>query len=248
MCRSGPHHLVQESTTKSPSSDAGNTVRCATRPVNLGFSGPEQDLAHQRVDPVGADDGVRGGALPIGKAQGDAGAVALEADELLLIRDQLRRHGGEEGRVQIAAVHQEIGRAVPLLRLGAEGQLGQVLAGVPHAGSPRARLEGLPAQLRLEPERAQHAHGVRAHLDAGADALELLGLLVDPHVGALPRQEAGQRQPADAGADDCNARLRAHLNPSGMRHSPLTRAARAPPRAARRRFCRRAPRSSGRPC
>src|SRR5215467_5726144 len=40
MCRSGPHHLVQPSTTKAPSSAAGNTVRCATEPVNLGCSGP----------------------------------------------------------------------------------------------------------------------------------------------------------------------------------------------------------------
>ena len=124
---------------------------CAVRdpPGELGLLGAEQDLAHQRVDPVGADDGVRGCALPVGKAQSDAGAVALEADELLLVGDQLRRHGGEEGRVQIAAMHQEIGRAVALLGLGAEGQLGQVLAGVPHAGSPRTRLEGLPPQLRL---------------------------------------------------------------------------------------------------
>ena len=42
MWRSGPHHFVQVSTAKPCISAAGKVVRCATRPVNLGFSAPSR--------------------------------------------------------------------------------------------------------------------------------------------------------------------------------------------------------------
>ncbi len=173
MCRSGPHHLVQR-VDDEISHQRGRKHRAVRDPAGeLGLLGSEQDLAHQRMHPVGADHGIGMRAGAVGEAQRHARTLAVEAGELFLVDDQLRRHGGEQRRVQIAAMHEEVGRAVARLGLGAECQLGQVLAGIPHAGGPGAGLEGLPFQLRLQPERAQHAHRVGAHLDAGADALEL---------------------------------------------------------------------------
>ena len=45
-------------------------------------------------------------------------------------------------------------------------------------------------------------HGIAADLDAGADAPELLRLLVDRDVDALEPERRGRRQPAHAGTDD----------------------------------------------
>ena len=50
-----------------------------------------------------------------------------------------------------------------------------------------------------------HLHGVRALLQAGADAGELVGLLVDLGREAALVQRRRHRQSADAGADDRDA-------------------------------------------
>ena len=47
-----------------------------------------------------------------------------------------------------------------------------------------------------------HPHRVRALLDAGADARECVGLLVDFDRDAALAQRRGCREPADAGTDD----------------------------------------------
>ncbi len=158
------------------------------------------------MHPVGADDGIGGLARSVGEAEQDGIPAPVDADQPLFEGDQLRRHGGEQRRVQIAAVHQQIGRAVSCLGVLPESQLEKILAAVPDAIGPRRRLEGEPAQQGLQSERAQDVHGVGAHLDAGAEALELLRLLVELHLGTLARQERRQRQSADAGADDGKAR------------------------------------------
>ena len=59
------------------------------------------------------------------------------------------------------------------------------------------------AQPGLEPQPAQHVHGVAADLDAGAQARELPRLLVDRDLAAGGlRQRRRRREPAHAGADD----------------------------------------------
>ena len=84
MWRSGPHHLVQVSTAKPPISAAGNTVRCATRPVNLGFSGPSRISRTFECTPSAPMTASAAGAGAVGEAQGDASAVAVDAEQLLV--------------------------------------------------------------------------------------------------------------------------------------------------------------------
>ena len=159
---------------------------------------------------VGADDRVGGGAAAVGEAQRDAGAVAIERHQLGVERNQLRRHGRDQGRVQVAAVHQQVGSAVARLGVCAEGQLRQVRAGVPHPVGPCGRCERAAPQIGLQAECAQDPHRVRAHLNAGAEAHKLSRLLVKPHVGVPPGQQRGQRKSADSGADDGEARSGRH--------------------------------------
>jgi len=64
------------------------------------------------------------------------------------------------------------------------------------------------------PERAQQPPRIGAHLNAGADPQELLRLLVDRDLGALPSQQRADREPADPGAHDGVARFGAHAQHS----------------------------------
>jgi len=60
------------------------------------------------------------------------------------------------------------------------------------------------ADRRGEPEHVEHEERVRPELDAGADLLELGGLLDDVGGDAPARQRQSRRQPANAAADDDN--------------------------------------------
>ena len=97
---------------------------------------------------------------------------------------------------------EQVGCAVFLLGGRAENHVEQHLAGLPVAVVPRARIEGLGAQLLLEAKPAQHVHGVAADLDAGAQADELPGLLVDRNVDAHLAQCGRGGEAAHARTDD----------------------------------------------
>ena len=84
---------------------------------------------------------------------------------------------------------------------------------------PGGRLKGQLPQQRLQRQGAQHVHGVGAHLDAGAKALEGRRLLVDRDVGAAPRQQARERQPTDPRTNDGNLRPALHRRVP-FRHAP----------------------------
>ena len=81
-------------------------------------------------------------------------------------------------------MRQQIGRAELLLRALAKDHVELDVAALPVAIVPGARIERVLAHPWLEPERAQHLHRIAADLDAGADAGELGGLLVDHHLDA----------------------------------------------------------------
>jgi hypothetical protein len=118
--------------------------------------------------------------------------------------------------MQVRAVHQQIGRAVPFLRGRAERQLELHLACVPGAVLPRPRLKGEAAHLGLEVERAQDSHGVRAYLNARPDAGERLGLLIDGDVSPGPVEQRCCRQTAHACAEDGDFRLARHVAPAHL--------------------------------
>ena len=126
-------------------------------------------------------------------------------------------------------MHQQIGRAVFRLGVGAERQFVRQRAGVPVAVGPGVRLERGGADARLKPDAAQHPHRVRAHLDAGAEANEARRLLVDVRLDAALVERGRKREPAHAGADDrkrgCHEghnATREHAGPDGTRVGPAS--------------------------
>src|SRR5262245_46055903 len=124
--------------------------------------------------------------------------LAAEPDRIRLERaDRIGEH-----RVQVAAMHEDIGEAVEIDRRLAEIEQLPGLAGAPQldllaGGDDLDRL-----QRFREAERMQHARAVGADLNAGADLLELRRLLVDLDVDAAAQQPERGREPADAAADD----------------------------------------------
>ena len=60
-------------------------------------------------------------------------------------------------------------------------------------------------QLVADAERVEHARAVRGELHAGADLLQLGGLLVHVDVDAVLEQRQRGGQPADAAPGDQNA-------------------------------------------
>ena len=177
----------------------------------------EQAFADPGVDAVGAND--------IGRRRG---LTAVEGDRSLA-RVEANRHAAPVERnrigpqrldrvaqkaVQIAAVKHQMRRAEALDTLLAE------IEPVPcFAGGPMAQLTAVGADLNLrkrmfEPQRIKNARAVRADLDAGTDLLELIGLLVDAHVDAAPKQRQRRGQTANAAADNDCALGRSHCDPT----------------------------------
>ena len=113
-----------------------------------------------------------------------------------------RGHTRSERLVQVAAVHQQIGRAVFRFSVCAKRQLVRQLAGVPVAIGPGVRLERGGANAWLKPDAAQHPHCIRAHLDASAEANKARRLLVDLCIDAALVERGRKREPAHPGADD----------------------------------------------
>jgi len=66
----------------------------------------------------------------------------------------------------------------------------------------QAWLERGGADARLKPDAAKHPHGVRAHLDAGAEPDEARRLLVDLRDDAALIERRRKREPTRSGADD----------------------------------------------
>ena len=131
------------------------------------------------MDAVGGDHGVGARRGAVGKAQCNAIAAPIDIGQLLVEREPIGGHLRDERFVKIAAVHQEIRRAVFRLGVGAERQLVFHGAAVPLPVGPGLRLERPRADARLQADAAQHPHGIGRHLDAGAEPREARRLLVD---------------------------------------------------------------------
>ena len=154
------------------------------------------------MDAVGADDGV--GLCPgaVGEGKPQARSAAIEADELLAEMNDLGRIERVERRVQFRPMQRNVGRAEAALdRVSHRMRIGD-LARIPFAVVSDFGGESDAADVPLEPEPAQHLHGVGIHLDAGADAGECRRLLIDVGAKADFAQRRGSRQSGNPGADD----------------------------------------------
>src|SRR5437879_11591731 len=93
--------------------------------------------------------------------------------------DPFSRHGARKRGMKIAAVAEQIGRAVSLLGRLAEDHVEAYLAGVVFPVVPGARIKRTRAHQRLEPEPAQHLHRIAADLNACAQSRKFRSLLED---------------------------------------------------------------------
>ena len=99
-------------------------------------------------------------------------------------------------------MERQIGRAVARLDRAPERMIVGDLAGQAVAVERRIRAERHLPQPVLDAQPAMHPHRVRALLDAGAHARELVRLLVDLDRDAALAQRRRDCQAADAGADN----------------------------------------------
>ncbi len=176
-------------------------------PDGFGRGAARDRLALRRPHPVGADQ-CRGlhhlAAVTVLEADEQAVGLELGVFDGRAEVETDRRHApdrGGEHRLQVGAVDDAVGETVA----PAEGA-------VRHRGQPSAAdtvqyVDGAGLQRRLrhrpvEAEAGEHATGIGADLDAGADLAEFVLALGDDHAEAGGGEGKRRGQPAGAGAGD----------------------------------------------
>jgi hypothetical protein len=154
------------------------------------------------VHAVGADHRVGLDLGTVGEVQFDARSARFDGDKLLAEVHAIGRDDGHQGVMQVAAMEREIGRAVSPFELAPERMIVGHVAGGGIAIERRRGVKRNLAQAILDTQPTQHAHRVRALLDAGADPREFVRLLVDCDRNAALVQRRRRGESADAGADD----------------------------------------------
>ncbi len=164
--------------------------------------GTEQVLAQPRIHAVRADRDVGRLHRAVVEAEAHLAAGVLDRRELAAEGDGARRHGLGHQRVEIAAMHGQVARAVGLERVIAERDLRHDLGRDAVAAVPEIRMRTHRVQRVLAADAAHDLHHVRAEVDARAEARERRRLLVEPHVVAAALQQRGGGGAAEAGAHD----------------------------------------------
>src|ERR1700682_3915442 len=98
------------------------------------------------------------------------------------------RNCAGQGSVQVPTMSQQIGRTKFLLGGLTKNHVEFDLACSPVPVVPGARIEGLSAQSRFEPQPTQNLHGVPADLNSGAKPDELRSLLAHRDIDPYPPQ------------------------------------------------------------
>ena len=174
----------------------------------------EHLAAQARMHTVRADEHVAGDAPSVFELERHARAVLHETDTARAGVDRVGLQRGDrvaQHTMQIAAMHEPVGRAEPVDRIFTEVEQLVGAAGIPDAHFlERGRTDdGLHRGLQAEVD--QHARAVRRDLDAGTDFGEFARLLVDIDVETAPQQREGRRQSADTTASDENMRVARHV-------------------------------------
>ena len=164
--------------------------------------GAEQNVSYDGMNAVCADHGVGHRRCAVGKRQPHAIAGLIQSGQSVVELDAVVGHGARQRRMQVAAMRQQIGRTEFLFGALAEDHVELDFTGAPVAVVPGARIERLSAKPLLQPQPAQHLHGIAANLDAGTEPRELRRLLVDGDVDARALERRGGRKPTHAGADN----------------------------------------------
>ena len=137
------------------------------------------------MQPVGADHDVSLGRAAVGETKAHTIAEVIHAGAARVEPDALRRQRVLQHRVQIGTVRAEIAGAVLRAEHAAHLRRRHDAAGLPVAHDVALRLECHRLEGTIEAERDEHAHGVGAELNAGADLAQRVRLLVDRDVEAM---------------------------------------------------------------
>ena len=156
-------------------------ARWAMWPVYRGFCGPSRTSANLRVQAIGTDRPDRLPPARRPRKKGGRSTPVLEVPQLLAERDRAALECRVQHRMQIAAVHVDIGRTVMRFARRIERKLEQNFARVPFAADERFRMQADVGQRLLDPETAHHQHHVGAQMDSSTDAREGGSLLVHFH-------------------------------------------------------------------
>ena len=114
----------------------------------------DDNLAHQRMDAVGADDGIGLRFRSIRKREHHLAANLVQTDELLVQMNDLWRQHGIKRLMQIGPMHAQERRAVETFR---HRQFALDLAGIPDAIEMRIGFKGGAAQFLFDADAAQDA-------------------------------------------------------------------------------------------
>ena len=114
----------------------------------------------------------------------------------------LIRHGFRKRRLQVAPMHDPVGRAVTEPHLGAERQIYDLAPGFRGPDRQTFGYDLTACESGLNSERDENAGRIWGKLDAGADIGKPCRLLGDQHAIAGAGERQGASQPADAGACD----------------------------------------------
>jgi hypothetical protein len=175
------------------------------------------------MNAVGADQHIRPDARAV--LEPGLGPVAAigEPDKTVAQMDMLGRETRGDDRQQIGAVQGHVRRAVKFFAQRVERRALQGTAVLPAALMGSGRAHRLAVEPFGEPEPAQYARRVRAHVDAAPDFGQFGRLLVDLDRETSASQRQGGGQAADSGANHGDlARGARHPMPRvGRIHAPL---------------------------
>ena len=150
------------------------------------------------MDAVGTDRERAAQARAVMEDHVDAGLVLRERGEPLAQHDGVGPGSADrvdKHSLQVATMHEDVRRAVALMRDRTEVEGVPGLAGVPQPRLLAGGQELGAFERSLQAQRVQHAHAIGADLDAGADLLQLGGLLADDDVDARRISASAQASP-----------------------------------------------------
>ena len=146
-------------------------------------------------------------SLPSAKRAAAPRSVGFDGDAALAEPDVGRLQRAAQHVEQVGAVHGEVGRAEFLAEIAA-AHARDVAPALPGADDQKFRSPADGFDLVLEAERAERLDRVGREIEAGADLAVHRRLLADDDLGAAALQRQRRGKPADAAADNGDARAR----------------------------------------
>ncbi|MNZ83212.1 hypothetical protein D3C78_1019340 [compost metagenome] len=183
----------------------------------LGRLDAQQFFADARVHAVRADDDVGFLGRAVGKVHHHHVAAVLDPGQALAVGHDAVGQGVDQQRMEVTAVHGQVGGAVVLDGVVAQRDLCHHVAGLPVAAVPVVGVRALRVECVLDADAAQDLHHVGPDVDARSQAREARRLFVDTDVEALLEQQLGGGSTAETGADHGDTGGLGHLRtPCGI--------------------------------